>query len=195
MALEQSINLDSKSKGGIVGISLSADALHRWFLTCHERAAITSAVRRMCGSDDPDRIGTHKEAIPKRVERDENDVQKIITCFKSGLMKDPFAEESDSLGNIATGVVLPADEAKRLLASEEKGKAQMNSFIVEYQHCQFLGCYSKPKDQHILVHDKEGNNQINQREACDIDGRQGSIWKIADRCKRPAGQHDRDPLL
>ena len=54
MALEQSINLDPKSKGGIVGISLNADALHRWFLICHERAAITSAVRRRCGSDDPD---------------------------------------------------------------------------------------------------------------------------------------------
>ena len=127
MALEQSIN--SKSKRGIVGISLNADALHRWFVTCRERAAITSAVRRMCGSDDPDRIGTHKEAAPKWVEREENDVQKITTCFKSGLMKDPFAEESDSLSNVATGVVLPADEAKRLLASEEKGKAQKNSFI------------------------------------------------------------------
>ena len=69
-------------KGGIVGISLNADALHRWFLTCHERAAITSAVRRICGSDDPDLIGTHKEAAPKRVECDENDVQKLITCFK-----------------------------------------------------------------------------------------------------------------
>ena len=105
MALEQSINLDSKSKGGIVGISLNADVLHRWFLPCHERAAVTSAVRRMCGSDDPDRIGTHKEAALKRVERDENDVQKIVTSFNSGLMKDPFAEESDSLSNIATGVV------------------------------------------------------------------------------------------
>ena len=50
--------------------------------------SITSAVRRMCGSDDPDRIGTQKEAALKRMERDENDVQKIITFFNSGLMKD-----------------------------------------------------------------------------------------------------------
>ena len=56
------------------------------------------------------------------MERDENDVQKIVTCFKSGLMKDPFAEESDSLSNIATDVVLPASEAERLLASEEEGR-------------------------------------------------------------------------
>ena len=106
MSLEQSINLDPKSKGGIVGISLNADALHRWFLTCHERAAITSAAGRMCGSDDPDRIGTHKEAGLKRVERAENDVQKIITCFKSGLLKDLFAEASDSQAEKTSQLVL-----------------------------------------------------------------------------------------
>ena len=39
-----------------------------------------------------------------------NDVQMVITCFMSELMKDPFAEESDSLRNMATGVVLLADE-------------------------------------------------------------------------------------
>ena len=65
MALEQSINLDSKSKGSIVGISLNADAVQRWFLTSHKRAAMTSTVKQMCGIDDPDRVGTHKEAAPK----------------------------------------------------------------------------------------------------------------------------------
>ena len=40
MALEQSINLDSKSKGGIVGISTREDAVERWFITSHERAAL-----------------------------------------------------------------------------------------------------------------------------------------------------------
>ena len=36
MALEQSVNLDSKSKGGIVGTTQKPEALERWFLTCHE---------------------------------------------------------------------------------------------------------------------------------------------------------------
>ena len=49
MALEQSINADSKSKGGIVGISQSPAALERWFLTAHERASITTALREMFG--------------------------------------------------------------------------------------------------------------------------------------------------
>ena len=41
MALEQSINADSKAKGGIIGISQTQSALDRWFLTIHERASVT----------------------------------------------------------------------------------------------------------------------------------------------------------
>ena len=93
MAVEQSINLDSKSKGGIVGISLNPDALQRRFLTYHEKVAITTAVKQMCSFAESNRVSSHKEVEPKRVECDENEVQRIITCFKSGLMKDPFNEE------------------------------------------------------------------------------------------------------
>ena len=69
-----------------------------------------------------DQVGSHKEAAPKRVERNENDVQMIITCFKSGLMKDPFNDENDSLSNITTGVVLPTSVAQQLVTSVEKGQ-------------------------------------------------------------------------
>ena len=48
----QSINADSKSKGGIVGISQSPAALERCFLTAHERATVTTALREMCGVDE-----------------------------------------------------------------------------------------------------------------------------------------------
>ena len=131
MALELSINLGSKSRGGIVGISLNADALQGRFLTSHERAAITTAVQQMCGIGDPDRVGshTHKEPAPKRVQRDEKDVQEIVGCFKSGLMKDPFSKDSYILYNIATGVVLPTEVAEALVTSGERGQQQMNSFI------------------------------------------------------------------
>ena len=47
MALEQTINTDSKSKGGIIGISQNPGALDRWFLTSHERASVTTALKNM----------------------------------------------------------------------------------------------------------------------------------------------------
>ena len=52
MALEQSINRDSKTKGGIVGISQNPGALRHWFVTSHKRTAIARAVREMCDIED-----------------------------------------------------------------------------------------------------------------------------------------------
>ena len=57
MALEQSINEDSKSKGGIVGMSQSPAALERWFLTAHKRASVTTALREMYRDDESHQEG------------------------------------------------------------------------------------------------------------------------------------------
>ena len=128
MALEQSINADSKSSGGVIGISQSLSALERWFLTIHERASITSALKAMFGLQDGEQA-SHKEAAPRRVRRDEEDVKKMISCFSSGLMTNPFNLDSDALLNIATGVVLPEDVAQTLVHSTEKGRQQMKTFV------------------------------------------------------------------
>ena len=47
--IEQTLNRDTKSKGGIVGISLKKGAVRRWLRTSRERAAITQACREMAG--------------------------------------------------------------------------------------------------------------------------------------------------
>ena len=95
MALEQSINLDSKTRGGIIGITQKPGTLERWFLTAHERAAITSATKGMCSISDSDRVATHKEGGQKRVHRDEEDVQKLLTTIKER-MANPFEIESSA---------------------------------------------------------------------------------------------------
>ena len=69
MALEQSINADSKSRGGIIGISQNPGALDRWFLTSHERASVTTALKDMF-TQERHRVDAHKEAVAKRVARD-----------------------------------------------------------------------------------------------------------------------------
>ena len=134
MSLEQSINLDSKTIGGIIGISQRPGALERWFLTCHERAAITTAMKDMCALEDSDRVGTHREAAPRRMLRDDDDVRKLLTVITSGLMTDPFSvnEDEDDISpliNIATGVRMPFAHAERLVSSFENGTAQMNMFV------------------------------------------------------------------
>ena len=128
MALEQSINADLKLSGGVIRISQSLSALERWFLTIHERASITSALKAMFGLQDGGQP-SHKEAAPRRGRGDEEDVKKMISCFSSGLMTNPFILDSDALLNIATGVVLPEDVAQTLVHSTEKGRQQMKAFV------------------------------------------------------------------
>ena len=84
-----SLRTDSKSKGGINGISQSPAALQRWFLTSHERAFVTTALKEAYSVHDSDRVGIHKEAAPKRLARAEDDVQKLVSCFTSGMMTSP----------------------------------------------------------------------------------------------------------
>ena len=63
MALKKSINRDSNSKGGIIGISQNLNAVDRWFLTSHERAAITTAFKETCSLNDCNESSAHKEGF------------------------------------------------------------------------------------------------------------------------------------
>ena len=52
LALEQSVNRDSKAKGGIVGFTQQKDTVNRWLLTAHKRSKIISSVKTMCETND-----------------------------------------------------------------------------------------------------------------------------------------------
>ena len=136
MALKQSINLDSTSKGGIVGISQREDAVEHWFLTSHGRTAITNSLKEMCGLENYERVGTHKETGAAQIKRDQEDIDRLVSSFNSGLLTNPFDIPDDrniseklSLLNIATGVVLPEQASDRLLDATEMGKRRMKDFI------------------------------------------------------------------
>ena len=137
MALEQSINLDSKKKGGITGITQKPGALDRWSLTSHERAAITSATKTMCGLEGGERVGSHKEASRQRITRDESDVQELTAVVVNGIVTNQFdLKQTDQgecipLTNLASGLVMPNDMAIRLLASRDIGLQHMTTFIEE----------------------------------------------------------------
>ena len=128
MALEQSANCHSKSKSGIIGFSKQEGALDRWLLTAHERASITSATNSMCDiKEDEDSL--HKESGKARTERDEADIQKLITTLTT-VISDPFRPEEDKpLRNICTGTVLPEAVSKELLEARTKGDLLMKNFV------------------------------------------------------------------
>jgi len=83
---------------------------------------------------DNDRVGSHKEAGCQRLKKDESDVQKLVSTVLD-VMTDPFClenaddEDSCSLLNIATGVVMLDEKADRLITSAELGEKQMRDFV------------------------------------------------------------------
>ena len=131
MALERSVNRDSKTKGGIVGITLQKNALDRWFLTAHVRAAVTSA-REICSiSNDDEQVSelNHKEIGKKRCCRDECDVQSMLTTVVEQMV-NPF-ERSDvkELQNIATGVIALVEVAQGILEAKKDGQKAVESYV------------------------------------------------------------------
>ena len=53
MAIEQTVNKDTKTPGDIIGFILKPGAVERWFVTAHERAAIMISCMDLAGMGDP----------------------------------------------------------------------------------------------------------------------------------------------
>ena len=125
MALEQTINLDSKTRRGIVGLTHNASPLDRWFITSYKRAELTAATKWHFNLEDSDKTGTYKEAGSQRVKRDENNVQwliKIITNTMSNPsdLSEASREDPVQLQNTNTGLVMPHDTAEQLVDKKKK---------------------------------------------------------------------------
>ena len=137
MALEQSINLDSKSKGGIIGISKKPGALERWLLKSHERTAITTALKKLCDLDDSESQILHKDCSDSRIKCDKEDINKLLVLFTSELMPFMFEELSDTddkpvaLSNFASGILAPKNVTDCLIAAKEIGQRHINDFTKE----------------------------------------------------------------
>ena len=61
MAIEQTVNRDTKSPGGLIDMSTNASATQRWLLTAHDHVAITSSCLDLAGIVH-DKPSVHREA-------------------------------------------------------------------------------------------------------------------------------------
>ena len=135
LALEQSVNRDSKVKGGIVGFTQQKDTVNRWLLTAHTRANIVSSVKTMCETNDcvSDREnGTNiKECGNARLGRDEDDVQKLLGVLTEQMLNpfDTDQHKTDLIMNLATGVTSTDEVSKDLGTASNVGKACFEKFV------------------------------------------------------------------
>ena len=125
-AIEQTMNRDSTTHGGIVGFSLRPSAQQRWVLTHHERAAITHVCRHQTALDGS--TSRHHESGPTARQRQEDAVAGVVSLLRS--WRDPFqADGSGDLINIASGVAATNAVRDDLLSAVEKGESALKDFI------------------------------------------------------------------
>ena len=125
--IEQTLNRDSKTKGGLTGITMNKGAVNRWILSHHHRATIAKECRLMAGQESC--CSSRKDLDKAVVERDEKKVIGIIDTIES--MVDPFSCEGNELINISTGIVASADIKVDLLNAYQIGKVASERFFVE----------------------------------------------------------------
>ncbi|EDO42601.1 predicted protein [Nematostella vectensis] len=102
----------------------------------HERAAITAATRKVCDLDNPTTSHSNKESGKTRVQRDESDVQKLLSVIDDTIadpfyLKEASPQDLTPLRNIATGVVMPQPQADRLLKCVDIGAEELQKFTNE----------------------------------------------------------------
>ena len=126
--IEQTINRDSKTQGGIIGFSQKAGAVQRWILTAHQRAEMRSISREMAGLTQYERV--HKECGGIRVDRDENAVEAVISALSS--LIDPFEESNENnMVNITSGAIATDAITADLEGAFKLGHQRFLQFVAE----------------------------------------------------------------
>ena len=78
-ALEQTVNREAKSQGGVIGFTLRKGALLRWLLTRHVTGSYSEALKMLCTTTSATDI--HEELGKSRLARDVADVEKITDAL------------------------------------------------------------------------------------------------------------------
>ena len=74
MALEQGLNRDSKMKGVIIGVSHDENAVQKWTITAHLRAAVTSNFKVISELRKNEQLSSCKDLRPITVIKSKKQV-------------------------------------------------------------------------------------------------------------------------
>ena len=130
--LEQTLNKDSKTAGGLIGFSNNDLARTKWFLTSHIRSQMLSTVKDMCDhgqlhSNTPHR---HHEDRANLTQYEERCVRSVIKCMTQFNI-NPLDGSQPKLINIATGISPSPAIALKILHAPELGLTHATQFITD----------------------------------------------------------------
>eukprot|EP00057_Strongylocentrotus_purpuratus_P015294 XP_011669768.1 PREDICTED: uncharacterized protein LOC105440883 [Strongylocentrotus purpuratus] len=125
--IEQTVNRDTKSRGGVIGYSTSRSYFHRWLLSHHLKAAIQRQCEELAGKSPSST--ELKDLQASRVKKDNSDIQAICDTIHS--MVNPFENQGNDLLHISSGVIASDALKNDLLQAKSLGQAAAEVFITE----------------------------------------------------------------
>jgi len=126
-AIEVTINRDTKTRGGIIGMSLNPAAVFKWMILRADRAEYTRHCEELSGSTSTDELA-YKDAGKKRVKDDEAAVQSITACIENWI--NPF-QSDEQLCHLASGHVATEDVKRDLLDARQRGVGSLRTFAAD----------------------------------------------------------------
>ena len=116
-----------KQKGGIKGITMNRNAVHRWILAQPDRCAITRQCEILAGIS-AEAQGS-KNLSHSSMIRHEEMVQSVISTVES--MINPFESDCDNLLSISSGCVASEQIEEDLLSAYSKGSQAASTYLKE----------------------------------------------------------------
>ena len=134
--IEQTVNRDSKSAGGIVGITTRPNAVAKWILSQSQRLAMTQLCRKYANQGAADRY--RKDLDSSRRALDATRVDSVIDVIE--VVVNPFDYEGCELVNIYSGIVASPPCQEDFLNAYKSGKKAQQDFTTRF--------VSDPKELH-----------------------------------------------
>ena len=123
--IEQTINRDCKTSGGLNGITLNRSAVARWVLSQSQRAAIAQQCETLAGVNVDAR--KRKDLDISARKRDEQAISSIINCVRQ--MVNPFSLGSSNLHCISSGILAGEQVRDDLLNAWSRGEEMFRTFF------------------------------------------------------------------
>lgn len=126
--IEQTLNRSTKTKEGIVGLSLRKGAVQRWMITAHSRAAFVEKCQKTSTGGEERQRRLNKESGSARMKRDKEDFKKVVEVISN--WRNPF-EPSEELLCTSSGYVTSDNIKQDLPQAKEKGATALTPFVEE----------------------------------------------------------------
>ena len=123
--LEQSLNKNSKTKGGMIGFPINKSAVHWSIKSFADRAEIQSVCEDMAGHDN--QVHQRKEMDIIRRIQDVESVKNVVSTIEA--MANPGSIEDDELVNIVSGAIASPEVKENIARAKSVGEAQCSEYI------------------------------------------------------------------